>query len=193
MSESCQRLQGLDAQIEARVQAIRASRNWWPCRRGCDFCCRHLAHPPEMSAAEWERVDVAVARLPASVQAAVEQRIEALQQQIVEQTLSAAVICPYLDEQEGACRIYASRPIACRTYGFFVARDHDQYCDQIETEVNNRRDDAIVWGNAEAMRHDTERLSGAHITFEQHYRDRLVIAQVAESDPFSINVQRLEA
>jgi len=172
MSEDSQLLQNLDEQIEARVQAIRADRDWWPCRRGCDACCRHLAHPPELSTTEWTRVDAAVAGLPVPIQAMVEQKIKALLRQSVEQTLSAAVVCPYLDEQEGACRIYDARPIACRTYGFFVARDHDQYCGQIESEVNDRSDAAIVWGNAEAIHQDIERLSGKPITFETHYRDR---------------------
>jgi len=170
---SQQSLQHLDAQIEARVQAIRADRDWWPCRRGCDACCRHLAHPPELSPAEWIRVDAAVTNLPTSIQAVVEQKIEALLRQSVEQTLGTAVVCPYLDEQEGACRIYESRPLVCRTYGFFVARDHDQYCKQIETEVKDRGDDAIVWGHAEAIRQDCARLSGQPIAFETHYRDRL--------------------
>lgn len=173
MSQSSQPLQSLDKQIEARVQAIRADRDWWPCRRGCDACCRHLAQPPELNPAEWARVDAAVASLPVSVQAMVEQKIEALLRQRVEQTLSAAVVCPYLDEQEGACRIYDSRPLACRTYGFFVARDHDQYCGQIETEVHDRNDAAIVWGNAEAVRQESVRLSGNPIAFETHYSKRI--------------------
>lgn len=182
MSEVSQEpMQHLEAQIEARVQAIRADRDWWPCRRGCDACCRRLAHPPALSPAEWSRVDAAVAGLPVSVQAMVDQKIETLLRQSVEQTLTAAVICPYLDEQEGVCRIYDSRPIACRTYGFFVARDHDQYCDQIETEVNDRGDAAIVWGNAEATRHAIERLSGKPIAFETHYRDRHGINIMASS------------
>ena len=130
-------------------------------------------HPPELSPAEWTRVDAAVASLPTPIQAVVAQKIEALLRQGVEQTLSTAVVYPYLDEQEGACRIYDARPIACRTYGFFVARDHDQYCGQIETAVNERGDAAIVWGHAEAIRHDVARLSGQPITFATHYRDRL--------------------
>ncbi|MBW4469884.1 MAG: hypothetical protein KME45_05710 [Stenomitos rutilans HA7619-LM2] len=52
MSKGWSPLQRLDAQIEARAQAIRADRDWWPCRRGCDACCRRLAYPPELSAAE---------------------------------------------------------------------------------------------------------------------------------------------
>jgi uncharacterized protein len=160
-------LQGLDERIESRVQAIRFERDWWPCQRGCDHCCRHLAHPPEFSAAEWKRVDEAVAQLPSSEQVVVKQRINALLQQIAEDTLDSSVVCPYLNEQEGACRIYDARPIACRTYGFFVARDHDQYCQQIETTINQRGETAIVWGNAESVRHDIERISGAPIAFEQ--------------------------
>jgi Fe-S-cluster containining protein len=102
----------------------------------------------------------AVANLPTPIQAVVEQKIEALLRQSVEQTLGAAVVCSYLDEQAGACQIYDARPLACRTYGFFVARDQDQDCKQIEVEVNDRGDAAIIWGYAEALRHNIARLSG---------------------------------
>jgi Fe-S-cluster containining protein len=112
----------------------------------------------------------------------VEQKIEALLRQSVEPALSAVVVCPYLDEHEGACRIYDARPIACRTYGFFVARDHDQYCEQIETTVNDRGDTAIVWGHAEALRQDVARLSGQPIAFATHYRDRLKPDDMAEKE-----------
>jgi Fe-S-cluster containining protein len=103
------------------------------------------------------------------MQEVVEQKIDTLLRQLVEQEMSSAVVCPYLDEQEGACRIYEARPIACRTYGFFVTRDQDQYCEQIEAEVNNRREDTIVWGNAEAIRTNLEQMSGTPIPFEEHY------------------------
>lgn len=164
-----QLLQGLDERIELRVQAIRAERDWWPCQRGCDHCCRHLAHPPELTAVEWERVDEAIAQLSSSERVVVEQRINALLQQISEDALDSFVVCPYLNEQEGICRIYDARPIACRTYGFFVARDHDQYCQQIETEIHERGENAIIWGNAETVRHDIEQMSGTPIAFEKHY------------------------
>ncbi|MBD2464365.1 YkgJ family cysteine cluster protein [Oscillatoria sp. FACHB-1407] len=165
-------LHRLDERIESRVQAIRQERDWWPCRRGCDHCCHHLAHPLELSAAEWIRVDAAVAKLGTCEREIVEQKIDALLQQIGDRTLGSAVVCPYLNEQEGACRIYDSRPIACRTYGFFVARHDNQYCQQIETEITVRGEEAIVWGNAEAIRRDIEELSGAPIPFEVHYGDR---------------------
>ncbi len=56
-------LEHFDERIAARVAAIRAVRSDWPCRRGCDACCRSLARPLALTAAEWARVDAAVARL----------------------------------------------------------------------------------------------------------------------------------
>jgi Fe-S-cluster containining protein len=123
--------------------------------------------------AEWERVDQAVAQLPKLERVVVTQKIDALLQQIAEETLGSSVVCPYLNEQEGACRIYHDRPIACRTYGFFVARDQDQYCQQIEAEIDQRQENAVVWGNAEAVRHELERMSSAPIAFEKHYDRQL--------------------
>lgn len=172
MNDVEQSLQALDARIESRVQAIRGERDWWPCQRGCDHCCCNLAHPPELSLAEWERVDRAVVELPESAKATIAQKIDALLQQIAEKTLTASVACPYLNEQEGSCYIYDSRPIACRTYGFFVARHHDQYCNLIETQIHDREDHAVVWGNADAICNEVERISGKPISFEMHYRDR---------------------
>lgn len=169
MNNPQQHLQDLDKRIESRVQDIRQERDWWPCQRGCDHCCRHLAHPPEISQAEWERVDAAVAMLPGPERALVEQRIHRLLEQIAAGTVGNAVVCPYLNETEGACRIYASRPIPCRTYGFFVARDHEQYCQQIEEEIRDRSEEAIVWGNAETLRQEVAQISSDPIPFEKHY------------------------
>ncbi|MCU0552311.1 MAG: YkgJ family cysteine cluster protein [Leptolyngbya sp. Prado105] len=166
-------LQNLDEHIEARAQAIRAERDWFPCRRGCDHCCRTLAHPPELSQAEWDRVDAAVASLPDAVRAIVEQAIDTLIQKVGSGSCRSTIVCPFLDEQEGACRIYENRPIACRTYGFFVARDHDQYCELVEYEINTREDHTIVWGNAEAIRNQVKQICGETIPFELHYRNRI--------------------
>ncbi len=170
MDESRQLLYSLDERIEARAQAIRGEHDWWPCQRGCDYCCRHLAHAPELSPAEWARVDEAVAQLPVAERAIVEQKINTLLQQIATASLNTSIICPYLNEQEGACRIYDSRPIACRTYGFFVTRDHDQYCQQIEAEIREQGEGAIIWGNGDVIRNDIAQISGTPISFEVHYR-----------------------
>ena len=57
MNQAQQKLLDLEQRIEVRVQDIRASREWWPCRRGCDRCCRQLAQPPELSLQEWVQID----------------------------------------------------------------------------------------------------------------------------------------
>lgn len=132
MNDPRHKLLVLDSRVEGRVQEIRATRDWWPCRPGCACCCRHLANPPELSREEWVRVDEAVAALPASVRTEIEQKIAALLTQIAENKVGKHVVCPYLDEVEASCRIYEARPIACRTYGFFVARDREQYCEMIQ-------------------------------------------------------------
>ncbi len=182
MTNQQQYLLSLNQRVEARAQAIREGQDWWPCKRGCDYCCRHLAHLPELSAPEWERVDAAIAQLPSSERAIVEQQIHTLLQHIAEHPSSAPIVCPYLNEAEGACRIYDSRPIACRTYGFFVARDHHQYCQQIETEISNRGEDTIVWGNASAIHHELKQVCGIPISFEQHYGDRACDNAVSNRD-----------
>ena len=46
-------------------------------------------------------------------------------------------ICPFLDREAGSCLIYDHRPVACRTYGFYVERDRGLYCGQIESRVNS--------------------------------------------------------
>ena len=168
-NDTQQKLQELDERIAARSQAIRVEHDWWPCQRGCDQCCRQLAHPPELSSEEWVRVDEAVAKLAVPTRAEIEMKINALLLQIAEEAVGSHVVCPYLNESEGACHIYEARPVACRTYGFFVARDHDQYCQLIETEVASRPDQAIVWGNAAGVRREIEQISGAPIPFNVHY------------------------
>lgn len=170
INDSQQQLHLLDQQIEQRVQAIRASRDWWPCQRGCDHCCRQLARPPELTNAEWRRVDEAVAAFPKPIQVEINYKIKALLTQITQNRMESHVVCPFLDEQQKSCHIYYARPIACRTYGFFVARDGDDYCQIIEKDVALRRDINIIWGNGDAIRNELERSNGESIAFEEHYK-----------------------
>ena len=46
---------------------------------------------------------------------------------LTEQATRPAV-CPMLDETASACRVYEYRPVACRTYGFYVQHDLGLYC-----------------------------------------------------------------
>src|SRR5262245_38625010 len=139
MEGRLEQLRAFDARIAARVEAVRAVRPDWPCRRGCDACCRSLARPLEMTAVEWARVDAAVSALDPAARATVAERVAAVR--------DGPTVCPYLDEIRGECRIYEARPLACRTYGFFVARDGAEHCSIIEEDVAVRGEAGLVWGN----------------------------------------------
>lgn len=136
----------LDASVESRVQAIRTAQGDWRCGRGCAGCCRSLAATPRLTPPEWERLREALSALPPDVLHGVEQRILAL---------GAAppkpVVCPMLDAVTGACLVYAARPVACRTYGFYVRRGEGIYCNDIAQDLADGVLVDVIWGNHEAV------------------------------------------
>ncbi len=135
----------LHRQIDSRAQEIAASQNDWPCRRGCDTCCRRLAELPRLARAEWNLIDAALASLPQRVKLEINARIRELNPS------EGRYICPFLDRDAGSCLIYGHRPVECRTYGFYVERDRGLYCRQIEGRVNSGEFANVVWGNAAAI------------------------------------------
>jgi len=142
----------LHADIEARVRAIRDDNLDWQCRLGCDNCCRRLAEIPRLTAAEWDWLREGLAAVPAGLLLEIGQDIAALAGQT-----SRPIVCPLLDRSVGACRVYAHRPVACRTYGFYVQRDQGLYCKDIESRVAGGAWAEVVWGNQDAI---DRRLSG---------------------------------
>ena len=139
-------LAALDAEVETRVAAIRADHPDWLCGKGCDACCRRLATLPQLTPPEAERLRAALAALPVAEVAAIRARLAALGP-----ALAAPVTCPLLDPQSGACPVYAARPLACRSYGFYVQRDKGLYCAEIETSVAQGELADVVWGNHDAI------------------------------------------
>jgi uncharacterized protein len=129
----------IQAAVQARVDEITAAHPEWPCRKGCDDCCRSLAAPPRVSAAEWEAIRAAIDALPARVAEAVRERIRA----------GESKVCPLLDTESRACLVYEARPIACRTYGFYAEREWVLGCDRIAAIAAENRD--VVWGNHAAI------------------------------------------
>jgi Fe-S-cluster containining protein len=63
-----------------------------------------------------------------------------------------------LDKSAGACRVYAYRPIACRTYGFYVQHQHGLYCQDIELLVKAGVLNNVVWGNQNTIERRLSRL-----------------------------------
>lgn len=136
----------LHADIDQRVDAIRQQHPDWLCRSGCAGCCHRLAEIPQLTTAEWTLLREGLSQLPAALQLSIRQNLEALAEQP-----SRPIVCPMLNQETGTCRVYIYRPIACRTYGFYVQRDKGLYCNDIEAQVANGSLDNVVWGNHDAI------------------------------------------
>jgi Fe-S-cluster containining protein len=132
--------------IEKRVNSIRNSHPDWFCRLGCDGCCRRLAEIPRLTAAEWDWLREGLAALPPEQLQEIGRKIDTL----AEQT-SRPIVCPFLNQSSGACQVYAHRPIACRTYGFYVQRDKGLYCKEVEARANDGAWADVIWGNQDAI------------------------------------------
>jgi Fe-S-cluster containining protein len=145
-SDTTQQLQVIYADIDQRLRAMTAACPNWPCRKGCDNCCRQLARPPEMTAAEWHVVQQGLAQLPPETQHEVGRRIQALAY-----WQGAPVTCPFLDATHGACLIYTHRPAACRMYGFYVSRTAHWWCGDIQALYDAGDCDGLILGNYGAI------------------------------------------
>ena len=151
-------LEILDASIDARVTEIRGERPGWPCGRGCDACCRNLHEPMNLTRPEWDRVERGLSRLPPEVRDVVEHRVQ-----------EAGRICPFLNRERGECLIYASRPIACRTYGFYLQRGAGLWCGDVEAFVTGEGTEGVVLGNQAVVERE---LGGQRIPMGEWARER---------------------
>jgi Fe-S-cluster containining protein len=141
-------LRVLHGEIGARVSATMAAQPDFPCRKGCDYCCRHLASLTLLTAPEWELLREGIDQLAPAVRAEAATRLAALGNQP-----ARPVICPLLDPSSGACLVYAQRPVACRTYGFYVERDKGLYCGDILARVESGALGHVIWGNQASVEH----------------------------------------
>lgn len=142
----------LHVDIDEHVQTIRADRSDWLCAKGCDRCCRLLAGVPQLTTAEWDLLQGGLTALPPERLQEIGRNMAALASDS-----SRPVTCPMLDLSSGTCPVYIQRPVACRTYGFYVQRDLGLYCHDIESRVAEGALDDVVWGNHDAIDH---RLTG---------------------------------
>lgn len=94
-----------------------------------------------MTAPEWALISAGREALPEVVQQGITQRMRALEDAIYPFT------CPLLDTLSGRCLVYEHRPLACRTYGFYVEHGLGLYCEQIRVLADAGRLDDVVWGN----------------------------------------------
>lgn len=140
----------LHADIEARVRSIRENHSDWLCGKGCDGCCRRLSNVPQLTVAEWDLLRRGLATLE-------REHLEDICRKMAELGAAEAtqpvrpVICPLLDHASGACPVYAQRPVACRSYGFYVQRNLGLYCREVEIRVAEGTLADVVWGNHDAI------------------------------------------
>ncbi len=142
--------------IAKRVQAIHGDRSDWLCGKGCDSCCKQLAEVPQLTSAEWNLLREGLAVLPQEQLLEIRKNMAALSRQ-----QSRPFTCPLLDLTSGTCPVYAQRPVACRTYGYYVQRDKGLYCHDIESRVADGALADVVWGNHDAIDH---RLAGLGVS-----------------------------
>lgn len=145
-ADALPQLRQLHADIDTRVQAIRAEAPAWLCGKGCGGCCRRLAAVPQLTMTEWAFLQPALAALPSAQRADITQAMAQLAVHA-----PRPVTCPLLDQASDACTVYAHRPVACRTYGFYVQRDKGLYCGDIEAQVAAGQWADVVWGNHDAI------------------------------------------
>ena len=139
-------LDQLHQTIDARTVSIRSAVPEWLCGKGCDQCCHRLADVPQLTAAEWQLLVAGLAALEPTRLRQISQKIQALAED-----KTRPVICPMLDLATGACPVYAQRPVACRTYGFYVQRELGLYCTAISSQVAEDALQDVIWGNQDAV------------------------------------------
>jgi len=138
------KLAQLHVDIDMRVQTILEDRSDWLCTKGCDRCCRQLAEVPQLTPAEWDL-------LQEGLQGLTTERLQEISNNMAALSQSRPITCPMLDLAAGTCPVYAQRPVACRTYGFYAQRDKGLYCNDIETRVDDGTWADVVWGNHDAI------------------------------------------
>ncbi len=139
-------LSQIHALIDARVRAIRKDRPDWLCGKGCDTCCRRLAELPQLTAAEWNLLRDGLAALSPQRLDEIGRDLAALARHGVR-----PLVCPLLEPSTGTCPVYAQRPVACRSYGFYVQRQLGLYCPEIAARVADGSLTDVVWGNHDVI------------------------------------------
>lgn len=147
----------LKTNIESRILSILKQQPDWLCHKGCDGCCRRLAAVPFITLAEWESLQTGLAELPEQSLDIIKQNMLALEEQA-----ERPITCPFLDLELGICKVYAYRPIACRTYGFYVERDKGLYCKEIESVQTTGALADVVWGNYDPINHELSKWGESH-------------------------------
>jgi len=152
------RLYQIQEAVRQRAEEVVANHPSWPCRKGCDDCCRQLASVPRVTGEEWQSIAAALSALSDDTAELVRRRIRE------SADAPRPVICPLLDRDSGTCLVYEARPVACRAYGFYAEREYVLGCSRIESI--GQQFPEVVWGN-HAVLEDELRSLGADATLPE--------------------------
>lgn len=97
------------------------------CTQGCSRCCESYALP-EVTWAEWELLQEALADLPEALRDRVQTQVAAISEADFDaqgwprhpRNAYAQLGCPLL--VDGRCSVYAYRPLSCRAMGYFFTK-----------------------------------------------------------------------
>jgi Fe-S-cluster containining protein len=161
--ERTRRLLALFDEVGARAATLAREHAGWPCTRGCGACCRSLARVPELTRSEWELLAAALDGLSDVERESCRERARTLASSVRDHGGDQRCECPLFDPHSETCRVYAARPLACRSYGFYAGRQHDAWCELVAAHVADTRDQLRL-GNLDAVeaelgRIDSERRS----------------------------------
>lgn len=162
-------LLGIFSMIDNRVEKMVKKRPDWLCHKGCDQCCRQLAEPPLLTAAEWNLLCEGLIRLAPTLQQKVGERIRALGQQAP----TGPLTCPLLDDASGACLVYDYRPAMCRMYGFYVSGMHNLWCNMLQEKYESGAFDDVVLGNHRPIERALQQHAGVSRSLVTWYQGML--------------------
>lgn len=148
----------LEDELARRAARTNEAHPWWPCRAGCDACCRRLADVPRVSAEEWARLEEGLAALAPDARDAAIARLDALAASPPRE--GEHVVCPLLEAASGMCLVYAHRPAACRSYGYYARRADVLACELVTRAVDAHPHADVVWGNHVALDEDLAKACG---------------------------------
>ena len=140
------RLTSLHKDIEKSAARIQACHPEWPCQKGCGSCCHQLAEIPRITSIEWLLLYEGLKQLDQDALSEIQQSVSHWEPHI-----KGPLTCPFLDKTSESCRVYPYRPIACRTYGFFMDRGTGLFCKMIEERLFNQHEPPVVFGNQRSV------------------------------------------
>lgn len=143
--------------IGETTDRIMRERPWWPCRKGCGYCC-YLMAAPVASEYEWEHALDGINALPLPLRRTVIERARRFGDDPERSGPGGTTACPFLED--GACSIYPYRPAVCRAYGLYTYRGRGHWCELVEGALAEHADEAdeIVLGNMGPVQTALDRL-----------------------------------